>query len=92
MCLAFFAGVYCHCSRHTKQLPVSGLIESQLEHLCCRWLNPAVFVLMAAYDTLRHETYAGAPDLHPIAGAEQPDSRTQQFKQWVSSMWQFQKR
>ncbi|KAL3134000.1 hypothetical protein ABBQ32_008439 [Trebouxia sp. C0010 RCD-2024] len=61
-------------------------------HKHAAWLHPAVFVLLAAFDTLGHEDHARTTGMHATAGDrrdEQPDSRMQQFKQWVSSMWRF---
>ena len=60
----------------------------------CRWLHPAVMVLLAAFETLTHEAQA-QPAVTELAGdraSEQPRSKAQQVKQWLSSMLQFHKR
>ena len=59
----------------------------------CRWLHPAVMVLLAAFDTLTHEKHAkpAVSELGSETGSEQPSSKAQQIKQWLSSMLQFHK-
>ncbi|KAL0034009.1 hypothetical protein WJX79_002800 [Trebouxia sp. C0005] len=56
------------------------------------WLHPAVFVLLAAFDTLTHEAHANTVPLQARAknfATDQPNSKVQHMKQWLSSMWQF---
>ena len=58
----------------------------------CRWLHPAVFVLLAAFDTLTHEAHAKTVPLQARAkdsAADQPNSKVQHMKRWLSSVWQF---
>ena len=58
----------------------------------CRWLHPAVFVLLAAFDTLTHEAHATTGPLQARAkdsATDQPNSKVQHMKQWLSSMRQF---
>lgn len=56
------------------------------------WLHPAVFVLLAAFDTLTHEAHANTVPLQARAKAsatDQPNSKVQHMKRWLSSMWRF---
>ena len=51
-------------------------------------------VLLAAFETLTREAQAqpAVKELASDRGAEQPSSKAQQVKQWLSSMLQFHKR
>ncbi|DBA75412.1 hypothetical protein WJX77_006042 [Trebouxia sp. C0004] len=52
------------------------------------WLHPAVFVLLAAFETLTCEAPANTARAKDSATA-QPNSNVQHMKRWLSSMWRF---
>ena len=82
--------------RILSSLNIGRLADRVLGNLACvvtcRWLHPAVFVLLAAFDTLGHEGHAKPATLQAQTQetrTQQPNSKIQHMKQWLSSMWQF---